>query len=86
MKPSQTADNSRTYDITFYLTEESRKQFAADSQEIAKAGEEMSIWGKNGKIASAEFMDPISDGIFVLNGSYSLEEAKQHMESFSSDS
>ena len=84
MRPSQTAQNPKIYDITFYLTEEGRKQFAADSREIAEAEEEMSIWGKNGKVASGEITEPILDGKFVLNGSYSLEEAKQHLESFSS--
>lgn len=86
MKPSQTAQNPNIYDITFYLTEEGRKQFSKGSREIAEANEEMSIWGKDGKVSSGKIEEPIEGGIFVLSGSYSFEEAKQHLESFSSDS
>ena len=79
MEPSQTP--SGEYEIRFYLTKESFKQFAADTQKIA--GKEMSIWGKNGKIASAEISEPISGGTFYLQGQYSLQEAKEKINQLS---
>ena len=85
MKPSQTAQNPNIFAITFYLTEEGSKQFSLASRDIVETKEEMSIWGKNGKVASAELTDPIEGGIFVLNGSYSLEEAKEYIKAFSND-
>lgn len=85
VKPSCTAQNSSIYDITFYLTEASCKQFAEASRKMAEANGELSIWGKNGQVASGKVADPIEGGIFVLSGFYSFEEATQRLDSFCSD-
>lgn len=81
MEPSQMVPGS--YAITFYLVKESCKQFAADTQKMAETKEKMSIWGKNGKITSAEISDSILGGSFVLQGAYNLQEAKQRINQFS---
>ena len=70
------------YDITFLLTEEGRKRLDEDSSEIVKEEQEMSIWGKDGIITSAKMTEPITDGTFVLSGSYGEEEARQYMDQF----
>ncbi|WP_195200296.1 SecDF P1 head subdomain-containing protein [Faecalispora jeddahensis] len=70
------------YDITFLLTEEGRKRLAEDSSEIVKEEQEMSIWEKDGIITSAKMTEPITDGTFVLSGSYGEEEARQYMDQF----
>nr|WP_313292935.1 hypothetical protein [Faecalispora jeddahensis] len=73
---------SNEYDITFHLTEEGRKRLAEDSSEIVKEEQEMSIWGKDGIITSAKMTEPITDGTFVLRGSYGEEDVRQYMDQF----
>lgn len=84
-KHRETEFDLHTYEIAFYLTKEGSKQFSKASQEIFDADEEMSIWGKNGKVASAKLPNPITDGIFILSGNDNFKESKQKMESLADD-
>lgn len=79
----QESSDSGSYSILFTLTQTGAQKFSAATKELAKSEGIIAIWLKHEKIASPHVTAQLTDGRFVLSGTYGKQEINELIQKFS---